>query len=227
MLQDNVFMQSEGDRWFERNRNALYEFDAAADWPLKLVDMYNLQPESALEIGAANGFRLAALHTRSGARVVAVEPSAQAILEGKASFPTVTFVRGTAHSVPLQERFDLVIVNFVFHWVDRSYLLRSLAEVDRLVNDGGYLIIGDFHPSNQVRVPYHHLVEELLYTYKQNYAATFLSSGLYHPVCLLSGDHAGRKLSAQVAESERIGIWLLRKELREHYLLSGAHLNHA
>lgn len=226
MLQDNVFMQSEGDRWFERNRAALYEFDAAADWPLKLVDMYGLQPESVLEIGAANGFRLAAMHSRSGARVVAVEPSAQAILEGKASFPTVTFVRGTAHSVPLQERFDLVIVNFVFHWIDRTHLLRSVAEVDRLVGDGGYLIIGDFHPANQVRVPYHHLVSELVYTYKQDYAATYLASGLYHPVCLLSGDHAGRKLSAQVPENDRIGIWLLRKELREHYLLSGANVNH-
>src|SRR4051812_29399517 len=94
MLQDNLFMESEGDRWFERNRAALHGFDAASDWPLKLIDLYGLQPESVLEIGAASGFRLAALHSRSGARVVAVEPSAQAILEGKASFPMVTFVRG-------------------------------------------------------------------------------------------------------------------------------------
>lgn len=226
MLQDNLFLESEGDRWFERNRAALYEFDAAADWPLKLVDMYKLQPESALEIGAANGFRLAALNHRTGARVVAVEPSAQAILEGKASFPTVSFVRGTAHSVPLQERFDLVIVNFVFHWIDRAHFLRSVAEVDRLVNDGGYLIIGDFHPSNQVRVPYHHLVDQLVYTYKQDYAATFIASALYHPVCLLSGDHHGKKLCASAPENDRIGVWLLRKELREHYLLAGTNLNH-
>jgi SAM-dependent methyltransferase len=227
MLQDNVFMESEGDRWFERNRTALYGFDAAADWPLRLVELYTLRPESVLEIGAANGFRLAALHSRSGTRVVAVEPSAQAILEGKASFPMVTFVRGTAHAVPLQERFELVIVNFVFHWIDRAHLLRSVAEVDRLVAEGGYLIIGDFHPANRLRVPYHHRVTELVYTYKQNYAEIFLASGLYHSVGLLSGGHAAKRLTGQVAENERIGAWLLRKELRDHYLLSGVNSNGA
>ena len=221
MLQDNLFMESEGDHWFERNRSALYGFDAAADWPLKLIDLYALRPESVLEIGAANGFRLAALHNRSGARVVAVEPAAQAIRDGRASFPFVTFVRGTAHAVPLQERFDLVIVNFVFHWIDRAHLLRSVAEVDRLVADGGYLILGDFYPSNRLRVPHHDRISELIYLYKQNYADVFLASGLYHLAGLLSGNQATQTLAARVAQSERIGAWLLRKELREHYLLSG------
>ena len=222
MLQDNLFMESEGDRWFERNRAALHDFDAAADWPLRLIDLYALRPESVLEIGAANGYRLAALHSRSGARVVAVEPSAQAILEGKASFPMVTFVRGAAHAVPLQERFELVIVNFVFHWIDRAYLLRSVAEVDRLVADGGYLIIGDFHPANRLRVPYHHRAAEAIFTYKQNYAETFLASGLYHSIGMLSGGHASKEPAGPVAENERISAWLLRKELCDHYLLSGA-----
>jgi ubiquinone/menaquinone biosynthesis C-methylase UbiE len=135
--QDKIFMHFEGDRWFERNHSALIRFDAGGDLPLRLIDLYELRPEFVLEIGAANGFRLAAIHMRTGARVVAVEPSSKAILEGKASFPFVTFVRGVAHAIPLQERFDLVIVNFVFHWIDRANLFQSVAEVDRMVRDGG------------------------------------------------------------------------------------------
>jgi len=221
VLQDRVFSDSEGDRWFERNRRVLNTFDASADLPLKLIRLYGLTPERVLEIGAANGFRLAAIHQCTGAEAVAVEPSAQAVLNGKASFPFITFIRGTASAVPLRESFDLVIVNFVFHWIDRQSLLRAVAEVDRLVRDGGYLLIGDFYPANQLQVRYHHLEREEVYTYKQNYAATFLASGLYHPVSFLTADHATKELQARVAENERIGAWLLRKELHGHYIEPG------
>jgi SAM-dependent methyltransferase len=213
-------MESEGDRWFERNQMALNSFDAAADLPLRLIELYKLRPERVVEIGAANGFRLAAIRSRTGADVVAVEPSERAILNGKASFPFVAFIRGAASSVPLRESFDLVIVNFVFHWIDRANLLRSVAEVDRLVQDGGFLIIGDFYPANFLQVPYHHLNNADLRTYKQNYAATFIASGLYHSVCLLTGDHAGKELDGKAGEDERIGAWLIRKGLQGHYIES-------
>jgi SAM-dependent methyltransferase len=226
MSQDSVFLQSEGDRWFERNYQALDGFDAAVDLPFRLMDLYNLRPRSVLEIGAANGFRLAAIHRRSGARVVAVEPSEQALLDGQKRFPFITFIRAVASAVPLSEVFDLVIVNFVFHWIDRQCLLRAVAEADRLVRAGGHLLIGDFHPANRLSVRYHHLEDGALYTFKQNYAATFLASGLYHPVGLLTADHNQRKLHFAVAENDRISAWLLQKELFKHYIpttLNGAH----
>jgi SAM-dependent methyltransferase len=221
VLQDSLFSDFEGDRWFERNHRALDGFDPAADLPLRLIELYGLAPERVLEIGAANGFRLAVIHERTGAETVAVEPSASAVRNGRASFPFIAFVRGTASAVPLRKTFDLVIVNFVFHWIDRQSLLRAVAEVDRLVHDGGFLLIGDFHPANHLQVRYHHLEDRRVYTYKQNYAAAFLASGLYHPVALLTAHHGSKQLQARVAENERIGVWLLRKELRGHYLESG------
>jgi hypothetical protein len=96
-------------------------------------------------------------------------------------------------------------------------LLRASAEVDRLLADGGYLIIGDFAPVNLTRVQYHHLAEYTVYTYKQNYAALFLASGLYRAVGLASGDHASKTPRADGSEHERTSVWLLRKALKEHY----------
>jgi SAM-dependent methyltransferase len=157
---------------------------------------------------------------------VAVEPSARAVLDGKENFPEVSFVRGTASALPLRQTFDLVIVNFVFHWIDRQNLLEVVAEADRLVADCGFLIIGDFYPANQLQVRYHHLQDQEIYTYKQNYAAIFLASGMYHPVALLTAHHADKRLNAEVAESDRIGAWLLRKGMRSHYLLSGINGKH-
>lgn len=221
MLQDEVFIRSEGDSWFARNRDALQTFDPKVDLPLRLLELYGLRPLAVLEVGAANGARLAAIHRMTGARTLAVEPSAQAIQDGHANFPFVTFVRGTADAVPLHESYDLVIVNFVFHWVDRLTLFRSVAEVDRLVRDGGFLIVGDFQPVNRLRVPYHHLQDGAVYTYKQDYAELFRSSGLYHPVAMLTAHHATKQLDPDVAENERIGACLLRKDLRSHYVVSG------
>ena len=216
--QDQVFATFEGDKWFERNKDALERFDPEVDFPLKLMELYRLRPRSVLEVGAANGFRLAAISERFGARVVAVEPALEAILDGETRFPCVEFVRGGASAIPLQELFELIIVNFVFHWIDRTSLLRSVAEIDRLLVDGGFLIIGDFYPSNLTKVRYHHLPDQEVYTYKQNYAATFLASGLYHPVCLITTDHSSKALIGEVAEDKRIGVWLLQKKLNDHYV---------
>lgn len=215
--QDEIFVASEGDRWFERNRESLECFDPATDLPLKLIDLYRLKPSRVLEVGAANGFRLAAIHERYQVKAVAVEPSARAVRDGKARFPRVEFVRGDS-ALPFRASFDLVIVNFVFHWIDRARLLSSVAELDRVLADGGYLIIGDFYPVTPLRTRYHHLSSHEIYTYKQNYAATFLASGLYYQVGLLTGDHSSKTLMGVVKENERFGVWLLCKTLEGHYV---------
>ena len=219
--QEAVFAASEGDRWFHRNKAALDRFDPATDPPMRLVALYGLAPRRIAEIGAANGYRVAAIARRLGTeRAVAAEVSGAAIRDGRARFPDVQFLQAAITAVPLQEAFDLVIVNFVLAWVDRRHLLRAVAEVDRLVADGGYLLIGDFLPSGRARVPYHHLPKQRLYTYKQDYAAAFLASGLYHPVALLTGPHAAARLKADAPEDERQGVWLLRKSLQDHYGLA-------
>jgi SAM-dependent methyltransferase len=147
-----------------------------------------------------------------------VEPSAQAIANGMAKFPCVHFVRGSADHLPLKRRFELIIVNFVFHWIDRANLLGVVSEIDRLLEDGGFLIIGDFQPVNRLSVPYHHLANGAVRTYKQNYAEVFLASGMYHSVSFLTGHHAAKKLDPLAVEQERIAAWLLRKDIHGHYI---------
>jgi len=210
--QDKIFSEFEGDRWFERNRAAMEQCDPETDLPLRVIQLYGLSPRKVLEVGGANGFRLAAIRERCGAaRLVVVEPSGQAIRNGQERYPFIEFIQGLASEIPLEETFDLIIVNFVFCWMDRSSLLRSVAEVDRLLEEAGFLIIGDFFPSKPTKVPYHHLPDKQVLTYKQNYATLFLASGLYQLVCALTGGHSPRALLADVQETERIGAFLLKK----------------
>jgi len=216
--QDAVFASGEGDNWFERNRAKLDVFDPALDLPLKLVELFNLRPQAAMEVGAANGFRLSAIHERYGSSVVAVEPSEGAIADGQSRFPNIQFVNAVANAIPLNASFDLVILNAVFHWIARASLLRSIAEIDRLLIDGGFLIIGDFAPSQATRVPYHHRLQGDVYTYKQNYAEIFVASRLYRSVAFVSSDHAKNGvLVADTKDHDRWGAWLLCKTLEGNY----------
>ncbi len=211
--QSKTFADSEGDRWFERNQTCLERCDFATDLPLRIMDLYQLKPESVLEVGASNGCRLGAIAARYAARTVAVEPSRAAICDGRRRFPAVRFLQATADRIGLEESFDLIIVHFVLHWVDRSRLFRTFAELDRLLADGGHLIIGDFNPDRALRVGYHHLPEGEVYTYKQDYAAAFSASGLYRQVGMLTADHSNQRLATDVDSNDRIAVWLLQKRL--------------
>ncbi|MCU1283252.1 MAG: methylase involved in ubiquinone/menaquinone biosynthesis-like [bacterium] len=216
--QDETFVGSEADHWFERNREALASVDFDHDPPLRLVSLYKLPARSVLEIGAANGYRVAELARRTGAHATAVEPSQRAVADGRARYPHVDLRQGEARALPVDGPFDLVIVNFVFHWIDRANLLRCVAEVDRVIGDGGYLLIGDFFPATPTRVKYHHLADADVHTFKQDYSSVFVASGLYQPIAMLSG--SGHDLDAGASDDGRAATWLLRKRLVDRYAMA-------
>lgn len=208
--QDEIFTASEADQWFERNKHVLERL-SDDDVPHRLVELYKLAPKSVLEIGAANGYRVAEIGRRTGARAVAIEPSRKAIEDGRSRFPHVEFHQGQARELPVEGAFELVIVHFVLHWIDRKNLLRCVAEIDRVVADGGYLVIGDFHPWHAARNKYHHLPDAEVMTFKQDYAQIFTATELYQPVGMLTS--YGFQLDAAVPDDRRAGVTLLRKRL--------------
>ncbi|MDP3784901.1 MAG: class I SAM-dependent methyltransferase [bacterium] len=221
MIQDDIFKKGEGDRWFLRNAAFLQSREALwVDIPLKLIGKLKPKPKEVLEIGASNGFRLAEIQKRHKSRVTALEPSARAIADGKKLFPKVKFIKGLSKSLPFPEgRFDLVIVFFVFHWLDRSSLLKTVSEIDRVLKNEGHLILGDFLPSSPARIRYHHLKNKKVFTYVQNYSDIFLASNLYSLRRLIVANHRTRKITKRVPANRRMGIFLLKKELGANYPL--------
>lgn len=217
MSQDDIFFKGEGDRWFVRNRDALYE-NARPDAPLTLLELYDLKPKKVLEVGASNGWRLALIAEKYGAKCIGIEPSAKAVADGNKKFKRIRMKRGRASSITLKEQFDLVIVNFVLHWVSRKELLKAIAEIDRCVKDGGHVIVGDFSPDHPSRVPYHHLPDKKVFTYKQDYAAIFTATALYGSVASLTFGHDDHALKSDVPGKDRGIATLLRKSLTDYYI---------
>jgi ubiquinone/menaquinone biosynthesis C-methylase UbiE len=209
MRQDIIFSEGEGDAWFERNRGF---YQQERDPVLNFLSSQPIEPRAILEIGASRGDRLAVLRNRYHAAVTAVEPSSEAVADGRNHFPEIEFFIATAKLLPLpDEGFDFVIVNFVFHWIDRKSLLSSAAEIDRVLKPNGHLLIGDFAPFSPKKSRYHHRPDLEMYTYKQDYPALFLTTAGYRLLAQQVLDHRTLKPSAEIPERERFSITLLQK----------------
>jgi SAM-dependent methyltransferase len=222
MQQDQIFLEREGNGWFDRNSQAIDQKNVEFDLPTHIIDL--IANKSGLcnivELGCSNGWRLQRLQEKlPDIQFTGIDASLAAIEDGRTKYPQVELHQGILADIPLQQQYDVVIVYFVFHWVDRSSLARSIAEVDRLVKDGGMLIIGDFDPDFAQRRPYHHLPDDNIFTYKQNYVAIFESLGIYKESIKFTGDHGvQQQFSIENCKSgSRFSCSALHKSLTDYY----------
>lgn len=223
MSQDSIFSEREGNRWFERNRMAL-ETNDKTDWPSHLIKLLENKSglQSVVELGCSNGYRLNRIRKdlANNCRCIGVDASHEAIDDGKQRYPDLELHQGVLTAVPLQDEFDLVIVNFVLHWVDRRTLVKSLSEIDRLTKDRGLLVFGDFLPDYQQRRRYHHLPNDNVYTYKQDYARIFEAFGTYRELSRVTFHHDNKQegYTIQAADSSaRAYCAVLHKTLEGFY----------
>jgi len=219
--QEQVWQEIEADRWFERNREAMKnrgQFDWVTHLIKKIRDLDKIT--SIAELGCATGWRLHQLGQSLNCQTLAgIDPSAKAIAEGQALYPELDLRQGSLSNVPFNKTFGLVIVAGVFCVVERQVLIRSMSEVDRVTQDGGFLLIGDFLPDYPQRRRWHHLPNEQVYAYKQDYAQAFLAAGLYKEIARLTfnADNATEPGLAVCDSGSRYGCVLLQKSLYGFY----------
>lgn len=190
--QDEIFL-TEGNNWFNRNKDrdepSFYEL-------INCLRASKLLPRRILDIGCSNGKILNQIsNIFPDAECHGVDPSDAALDEGSKRFPHLKLRRGVSHDLKYYAdgSFDLVIISFVMHWIDRSRLLGTVAEIDRLLQDFGHLIIQDFAPSFAYRTHYHHLPNEQVFTYKQPYWDIFTSNKMYSVIFEKEYKHCDEK----------------------------------
>lgn len=220
LQQDEVFRSGEGDAWFRRNAASL-DAHAGHDWILATLACLEGRERirSACEVGCASAWRLARLPEAIPGitRRAGFDLSEDAVRHGRARDPALDLRFGAASEPPFDEQFDLVIVSFVLHWIDRSLLTKSLAAIDGLVAPGGFLAVADFLPDTPCRRRYHHRDDVALYTYKQDYAAAFTASNLYREVSRVTFHHGDTQGHLQAADDgDRAACVLLHKPLNAY-----------
>ncbi len=187
--QDDYFAVRGGDEYFRRN----HDTQAAPRRDLSAYTLLNALPSGSLPdvgraavLGGAAGREAAWLsEILPNWELTNVDISPQAIEFGKQTFPdirhhclNIATSEPSLSSVIGQQ--DLIFVVAVFHWIDRLLLPRAIANVDESLRDGGHLLIADFLPSTKRKNPISHNPD--YFTYKQDYAACFVSFGTYELV---------------------------------------------
>lgn len=215
--QKDAFLDYEGDGYFHRNENVAYSPED--DVVLHILKEYSHRPENVLEIGCSTGYRLDAINQEFGARVSGIEPSTEAITKGQSLYPNVNFLRGTADEMQHYPSgsFDLVIIGFVLYVIDRDILFKVIAETDRVLADGGILMIIDFFSEKPTRNPYQHIKDIQAYAFKQNYEEIFLASKLYQLMDKRSMSHTTKSADMSGDYYNKFTFSTLRKDLAAGY----------
>jgi SAM-dependent methyltransferase len=139
-------LRTDGDGYYARNYTGI---GTIADPIFDQMQILNqVRPiQSVFEIGCTTGFRLEKARAAFGARCAGLEISPTAVAEAHERYPAVDVREGTA---PRDMRhwesssFDVVVVGHVLYLLPRSDLFALAAAVDRLLVDGGHIIVMDF-----------------------------------------------------------------------------------
>ena len=217
--QKKAFLEYEADLWFERNKKVVENYKIEDDFVITLLKKYDISPEKILEIGCSAGYRLNGLKKLyPNADVYGIDPFNSAISYGKKLYPHVYFDRSTADKLPYQaKQFDLVVVGFVFYVVDRELLLTSIAEIDRVLSDKGFLIIVDFFSERALKNEYAHISDFQAYSFKQKYESIFTESQLYQLIDKSTINHQTKKPDALSDFYDLMSVTLLRKDIYASY----------
>lgn len=211
--QKEIFLESEGDAWIQRNHAVVSatKFDTeepvlkAASMVLesKLVE----KPVKVLEIGCGEGGRLLWMASHWGAEVYGLDPSQQAVDMARKN--GVQAFKGTADKLPFDESmFDMVIFGFCLYLCDRDDLTAIANEADRVLKESSWVIIHDFFSMAPVKRPYHHY--EGLFSYKMDYRTLFENKPGYSCYYHMVQGHEGNGMT------DKVNDWVATSLLRKH-----------
>jgi SAM-dependent methyltransferase len=210
--QKEIFLSSEGDEWFNRNKAS---YGPTNENPVvDLLKRIELLPRKILEIGCSNGFRLNQFKEAFGCACSGIDPSAKAIRDGTARYPGIALHTGTADDLPFEnESFDTVIFGFCLYLCDRKDLFKIACEADRVLQNEGTLVITDFYPPFPFKNPYSHNRD--IYSYKMNYGRMFTWNPAYTEVASVVFSHSAYGL--RDIPNERIATLVIRKNEQYAY----------
>jgi SAM-dependent methyltransferase len=215
-LQKKEFLAGEGDQWFARNRSALAAASSIRDdLVARIAGHLDREDKSrVLEIGCGQGNNLATLSKLRPIDGHGIEPSMEAVTAGKLQFAALALRTGTADDLPYADAsFDVVWFGFCLYLVDRSLLMRAVAQADRVLRDGGLLVIVDFDPDAPSMRAYHH--KPGLNSFKMDYARLFLANPAYSLVEKHATSHTTGRWEPD--PQERVALSICRKHLGQAY----------
>ena len=174
--QKKIFLESEGDAWFDRNRKPSApqiscRNDTILSGLLKIKESHLLPNKSKLlEVGCGEGLRLEWIQQNWDYECHGIDPSQKAIQMGNSR--GVHCIQGTADALPFEDNsLDILIYGFCLYLCDRDDLFKIATEGNRVLKSEGWVIIKDFFSATVIKREYHHL--KGVFSYKMDYRRLF------------------------------------------------------
>ncbi len=168
--QSKIFLKSEGDNYYQRNKGLLYNED---DLIFKKIINLNKKKKinNLLEIGCGDGFRLNLIYEKLKINCYGIDPSKKAVKNF--NNPKIKITRGTAEKLNFQSgKFDVVIFGFCLYLVDIEDLTKIVFETDRVLKKNSYIVIYDFYSQKSKILPYKH--NKKIKVHKYDFSKIFL-----------------------------------------------------
>lgn len=199
MKQSDIFLGGEGAAWLERNQAKL---PPKEDPVFSALLRNKIEPVSVLEVGCGDGWRLQAIKRKwPDCKVCGIDPgyAGDDIHISKETADQLNFVTGA---------FNVVIYGFCLYLCDREDLFQIVKEGDRVLEDGGFLVIHDFHTSFPHCRTYKH--KEGVKSYKMDYSRLWLGNPSYFLYSRDEFDSGDDATSVVVLKKRIAGGWELR-----------------
>lgn len=166
--QSDIFLEGEGEAWFARNQDKL---PVKNDPVIESIEDSKIAPNAVLEIGCSNGWRVKVMRDKWGCEAYGIDPF----------FKTAIWRcrRGTADDLSMyhSEMFNVVIYGWCLYLCDREDLFKIVKEGDRVLKDGGYIVIHDFHTSKPHKRKYKH--KDDVFSFKMDHASLWTANPTY------------------------------------------------
>jgi len=214
--QKSVFLNGEGDSWFDRNNSLSLPERIKQDFILKEIELLEIKPVTVIEIGCSEGWRLNVIHELYGSECFGFDPSKKAISNGSDIYPDINLKVGTADNIEYKsDSVDLLIVGFCLYLCDRNDLFLISKEIDRVIKNKGIIIVLDFYSE----VPYKNFYEYKsdVYSYKMDYEKMFTWNPQYNLISKKISDHDRDKLVMD--KNERLAVNVIQKSVGDAYML--------
>ena len=191
-FQESIFESTEGDNWFQRNKNYLEGKQKQDDIVYNYLNANSelVRRKSVLEIGCCTGYRLRWLRDDFEALCYGFDPSGAAIAQGIKEYGfTHDQLFKPENLVDLWNRFkllekfgpqslDTIIFGFSLYLSSPSLQTAIVAQIDRLLKVNGTIIIVDFDSIPQ-RNRYEHVKDKEIYSYKCQWSKIFTGFPTY------------------------------------------------
>lgn len=172
-----ILKQKEADNYFIR-KNKLFS-SPVNNKIEEFLALCNLKVSSILEIGCANGYKLAKYQKMLKLKsCFGVDLSKKAIKDGKKRYKKINFRNLSSLEIDkIKPKFDMIICGFFLYQLDREDIFLQFDKIFKKLNNSGYLLIEDFDPLfNHSNKSLHN---KKLKSYKMSFDNFLVQSGLF------------------------------------------------